>query len=241
MKETPAPSGTARPAKAPARFAVRWALGLALLVATTAGWFALAGRTDWVQGWIFAVSFAVFGNGLGLWLRKTDPGLLEERSRPAANAEPWDRWVIRAHTLLFLALLVVAALDAGRYRWSRVPIPVQVAAGLGVVTAGTIIGHVFRVNRFLSSHARIQDDRGQMVVSRGLYGVVRHPMYVAVMLWALLLPPALGSLWALVPGVLTVVLFIYRTAREDRMLQERLAGYPEYATRVRYRLLPGVW
>lgn len=215
--------------------------GVLLLVVTVAGWFALAGRWDWVQGWIFVVAFSLFANGLGLWLRKADPGLFEERSRRSAPVPAWDRRVIRLHSGLFVILLVVAALDAGRFHWSRVSIPVQLAGWGGLVVAAAVIVHVFRVNPFLSSHARIQDDRGQTVVSRGLYGVIRHPMYLAVMLRELALPLALGSLWALVPGALAVALFGYRTAREDRMLREQLTGYSAYAARVPRRLLPGIW
>jgi len=221
--------------------AARWILGLALLTATAAGFFGLAGRLDWVEGWVFVIGFSVFANGLGLWLRKADPDLLRERQRRADNVEPWDRWVVRIHTLLFVATLVVAALDSGRYGWSRVPVVIEIIAWAGFVAAFTAIVHVFRVNRFLSGHARIQHDRGQTVVATGLYAVVRHPMYVAIIGWALLLPLALGSLWALLPGGLMAGLFVYRTAREDRMLMTGLSGYPDYAARVRYRLLPGVW
>ncbi|MEZ4588002.1 MAG: isoprenylcysteine carboxylmethyltransferase family protein [Gemmatimonadales bacterium] len=215
--------------------------GLVLLGATAAGFLALAGRLDWVEGWVFVLGFATFANGLGLWLRKADPDLLRERQRRAANVEPWDRRVVRIHGALFVATLIVAALDAGRFRWSRVPLPTELLAWAGLVAVFVVIVHVFRVNSFLSGHARIQHDRGHTVVTTGLYSVVRHPMYLAIVGLAFLLPLALGSLWALLPGALMAGLFVYRTAREDRMLLGGLPGYPEYAARVRYRLLPGVW
>jgi len=219
----------------------RLMLGLGLLAATAAGFFGLAGRLDWVEGWAFVLGFAVYANGLGLWLRKANPDLLRERQRRAENIEPWDRWVVRIHTVLFLALLIVAALDSGRYAWSRVPVPIELAAWTGLVASAAAIHHVFRVNSFLSGHARLQHDRGQTVVSAGLYGVVRHPMYLAIIAWAILLPLGLGSLWALLPGGLMALLFVYRTAREDRMLLDGLPGYREYAGNVRFRLLPGLW
>ena len=89
--------------------------------------------------------------------------------------------------------------------------------------------------------ARIQDDRGQVVVTAGPYRYVRHPMYLGVILLFLGMPVALGSWWALWPGVVIGALFVLRTAKEDRMLRDELPGYAEYTQRVRYRLVPRVW
>jgi protein-S-isoprenylcysteine O-methyltransferase Ste14 len=89
--------------------------------------------------------------------------------------------------------------------------------------------------------ARIQDDRGQAVVTAGPYRYVRHPMYLGVILLFLGIPMALGSWWALLPGAAIGLLFVLRTAKEDRMLRDELPGYTEYAQRVRYRLVPDVW
>jgi len=220
----------------------RIALGALLLAGFASAWFALAGRIDWIEGWAFLILFTGFSTGLGLWLRRRNPGLLAERQGPpAANVEPWDRTLVRWHTIGIVVLLVVAALDAGRYEWSRVPLAAQTVAWAALAGSCGVIWHVFAVNAFLSAYARIQDDRGQRVVAGGLYGVVRHPMYAAVIVWAVALPVALGSLWAVLPGVLSAGLLVVRTAREDRMLIGRLAGYREYASRVRFRLLPGVW
>jgi protein-S-isoprenylcysteine O-methyltransferase Ste14 len=143
--------------------------------------------------------------------------------------------------MVIVLLLVVAALDAGRYQWSRVSLLAETVAWAALAGSCGVIWHVFAVNAFLSSYARIQEDRGQAVVTAGLYGIVRHPMYAAVIVWALALPVALGSLWALLPGSMSAGLLILRTAREDRMLLGQLPGYREYANRVRFRLLAGVW
>jgi protein-S-isoprenylcysteine O-methyltransferase Ste14 len=97
------------------------------------------------------------------------------------------------------------------------------------------------VNAYLSSWARIQEDRGQVVVTEGLYATVRHPMYLGIAIGFAGIPLALGSWWALIPGLMIVGLFVYRTAREDRMLRQKLPGYEEYAAKVRHRLLPGIW
>jgi protein-S-isoprenylcysteine O-methyltransferase Ste14 len=96
-------------------------------------------------------------------------------------------------------------------------------------------------NRFFSAHVRIQTERGHAVVDSGPYGVVRHPGYVGMSIFTLGTPLALGSWLAQIPAILTVAVLIYRTALEDRTLQAELPGYADYAGRVRYRLLPGLW
>ncbi|MCJ7623699.1 MAG: isoprenylcysteine carboxylmethyltransferase family protein, partial [Anaerolineaceae bacterium] len=96
-------------------------------------------------------------------------------------------------------------------------------------------------NTYLSSYARIQDDRDQIVITMGPYQYIRHPMYAAIIIFFFCITIFLGSWWALIPGSMIVILFIIRTALEDKMLQEELEGYQDYAQRVRYRLLPGVW
>jgi protein-S-isoprenylcysteine O-methyltransferase Ste14 len=97
------------------------------------------------------------------------------------------------------------------------------------------------VNRFFSAVVRIQRDREHTVVTSGPYRLIRHPGYAGALITSLAIPLLLGSLWALIPAALVVCLLILRTALEDRTLQEKLDGYREYAGRVRYRLLPGVW
>jgi protein-S-isoprenylcysteine O-methyltransferase Ste14 len=97
------------------------------------------------------------------------------------------------------------------------------------------------VNTFLSRHVRIQDDRSQQTVTHGPYRWIRHPMYLGVIVLMPGISLVLGSIWALVPGGLIDILFIVRTALEDRTLQAELAGYREYAQNVRYRLFPGIW
>jgi protein-S-isoprenylcysteine O-methyltransferase Ste14 len=96
-------------------------------------------------------------------------------------------------------------------------------------------------NAYLSSQSRLQNDRGQVVVQEGLYRFVRHPMYLGVIAGFVGLALVLSSLWGMIPGAVIVGLFVYRTFREDRMLKDGLPGYPEYAEKVRYRLLPGIW
>ena len=104
-----------------------------------------------------------------------------------------------------------------------------------------LIYSTMRTNSFLSTVVRIQDERGHQVVSSGPYRYVRHPMYAGMPALWIGTSIFLGSWWALIPGVLIIILFIARTALEDKMLQQELPGYIEYAQKTRYRLLPGVW
>jgi protein-S-isoprenylcysteine O-methyltransferase Ste14 len=122
-----------------------------------------------------------------------------------------------------------------------VPLPVKGLAWLGLALAGALIFWTLAANTYLSRMARIQEDRGQVVVTAGPYRFVRHPMYSGIILLFIGMPIALGSLWALLPGAVIGALFVLRTAKEDRMLRDELSGYAEYAQRVRYRLVPRVW
>lgn len=224
------------------RAVMRTALGLIVLMAILAGLlFVPAGRWDWLEGWLFIALHTVLMALYAAWGHLKDPEQFRERGRIAENTKPWDRAILMAYTLLLPAPFIVAGLDAGRFRWSLVPFGVKAVAWLGLLAAGSLVLAAVASNTYLSRTARIQDDRGQVVVTAGPYGFVRHPMYLGVILLFVCLPLALGSLWALVPGVLIAGLFVVRTAAEDAMLWSELEGYGDYARKVRYRLFPGLW
>jgi protein-S-isoprenylcysteine O-methyltransferase Ste14 len=214
---------------------------IALFVIFIVTCFAIAGRLDWIQAWAFFAVFIVYGAVVVGWLARSNPELLQERRQTGQNVEGWDKVVMNVYTVLLLLLFATSALDAGRYMWSEVPVALQAGAWAAMMLAGVAIWHVMAVNAYLSSMVRIQEDRGQEVVSKGLYGYVRHPMYASIIVFIMCVPLVLGSFWALIPGCLIAGLFVYRTAREDRTLTDKLPGYREYTQRVRYRLLPGVW
>ena len=217
---------------------VRGILGLTVFAVV---WFWIAGRVTWMQGWAFLLVFIMYVSILYWRLARVNPELVQERNRPARQAEAWDRVVMGIYTVLLIVQLVVAALDGGRFVWSNVPLGVQLLGWFSLVVAGVMVWHVMMTNAFLSSWARLQQDRGQVVVEEGLYRYMRHPMYLGVIVAFLGIPLVLGSWWAMVPSVVISGLFVYRTYREDQMLKNGLAGYAEYAEGVRYRLLPGIW
>jgi protein-S-isoprenylcysteine O-methyltransferase Ste14 len=203
--------------------------------------FLSAGRLDWPAAWVFSSLYCIYLLIAMVWGTLKDPDLLKERSKRADNVKSWDKVIMGIYTLLLVAMLILAGLDAGRFGWSAMPLAAQVIGLLGLVPAGAMNFWAATANTYLSRMVRIQEDRGHQVISSGPYRYVRHPMYVSVILLMVCIPLLLGSWWALIPGGLIVILFVIRTALEDRTLQAELPGYAEYAQRVHYRLLPGVW
>ncbi len=214
---------------------------IALLAILAALLFLPAGRLDWPQAWAFVAAFGVFLLIYAVWGAFRDPEQVQERSQVAANVKGWDKVILGIYTALLPVLFIVAGLDAGRFRWSAVPVAGQALGWAGMALAGGLIFWTVVTNTYLSRQARIQTDRGQTVVTSGPYHTIRHPMYLGIIVLFLGLPLALASFYALIPGLLIGILFVIRTAKEDAMLQEELAGYKEYAGQVRWRLVPGVY
>ncbi len=217
-------------------------LRLVILLAVLAAiLFVSAGRLDWIQAWAFCLAYGAFLLFYSTWTRRNDPAQLAERSRMASNVKGWDKAILSVYTVLLIVLLVVAGLDAGRFRWAPAPAALQAVGWIGLALAGGLIWWAASVNTYLSRYVRIQEERGQQAVTSGPYRWVRHPMYSGVILFMLCAPLALGSLWALLPGALIGVCFALRTYLEDRTLLAELPGYADFAKKTRYRLTPGVW
>jgi len=217
---------------------IRTVFSLGLFIALL---FVPAGRLDWWEAWIFFGAFFLSVSVLSLWLKRKDPALLKERRKGGENVKEWDKVIIRIYSVVLFVLLITAGLDAGRFGWAPVPAGLRILGGAALLTAMVIGWRTFQANTFLGGMVRIQKDRGHTVVTTGPYRYVRHPMYVGVILSVLGIPLVLNSLWALVPAGMIVVLFVIRTALEDRTLKAELEGYKEYAERVHFRLLPYVW
>jgi len=203
--------------------------------------FIPAGRLDWWDAWLFVLVYLVFIVIFLLRGMRKDPDQIIERSQTGKNVKSWDKIILGIYTFLLLVMLIVAGLDAGRFGWALVSPALKIFGWLGLILAGGLIWWTASVNTFLSRQVRIQEERGHYVVTSGPYRYVRHPMYDGVILFVICIPLILGSAWALVPAGLIAVLFVIRTALEDKTLREELSGYREYTERVRYRLLPGIW
>jgi protein-S-isoprenylcysteine O-methyltransferase Ste14 len=213
-------------------------LGGFLIVAVLGGiLFGCAGRWDLPFFWVILGIYAV-GAVVGPFL--VDPSLIKERVRPGPGGR--DYFPAFLVVPVWLGQYVVAGLDVGRFHWSdNVPLAVQIAALVAMTAALVVALWATAVNRFFSSVVRIQTDRGHHLITTGPYRFVRHPAYAVSPFLFVGGGVALGSWLAAALGLLMVLPILRRTAIEDRVLREQLPGYAEYAQRVRYRLIPGVW
>ena len=221
---------------------VRILMGLIVVPLFFWGFFVAAGGAGWVRGWIF-LGVQIVGNSIiSILIVKKDPELARRRATFGEGTKRWDFVMLGVFGVTFLGVLLVAAFDTGN-GWSTME-------GHGWWVAGLVLFCIYvailtwsmLVNTFFEKTVRIQTDRNHKVIDTGPYRFVRHPGYLGVIVGFIgSAPLLLGSWWAFVPAVASTVGLIVRTVLEDRTLREELAGYEEYAQRVRYRLVPGIW
>ena len=203
--------------------------------------FLSAGTLRWPQAWILIIMLTLFFLLYLYWALFKDPAQTQERSQVSKNVKHWDKVIISIYSILLPTIFIVAGLDVGRFKLITVPLFVLLPGWVGLLIAPGIIFWTITTNTYLSRFARIQDDRNQEVIVSGPYRFIRHPMYFGIIILFLCLGPALGSFFALIPGLMIDALFIIRTAKEDKMLLDELPGYLDYSHKVHYRLIPGVW
>lgn len=203
--------------------------------------FGAAGRLDWGWAWVFLGIYLASVLINAAFLMRTSPETVAERGRPG-KFRSWDKVVSGLWALAQFAVVpLVAGLDA-RFDWTG-PLDMawHVAGGVVFAAGLAIFGWAMVTNAYFSTASRIQAERGQTVCRSGPYRVVRHPGYTGSMLQSAGMAVLLGSLWALIPAIAAIALMVVRTRFEDRMLQDELPGYPEFAREVRHRLVPGIW
>jgi protein-S-isoprenylcysteine O-methyltransferase Ste14 len=204
--------------------------------------FVPAGTLQWPHGWLFLAVFLGITLVAVAWLWRANPDIFVARSRMTGEGtKDWDRVLVSLLLANFVAVLIVAALDDGRFHWAPAP-SWAVLAGYVLVIVGTFgAGWAQAVNRHFEPSVRIQSDRDHHVVTTGPYAFIRHPGYVFAIVLTFGVALALGSFWALAPAALVTVVLAIRTRLEDATLQRELPGYAAYAARVRYKWIPGVW
>jgi len=200
-------------------------------------------RWDWWEAWVYVlIGILNFAISRVLAARR-HPDIIAERARMLQHedAKAWDKQLAPLLGLGGILIMLVAGLDE-LFGWSPpYSLPLKILALL-IILAGCVLGSYALIeNRFFSGMVRLQTDRGQQVVSSGPYRWVRHPGYAGALLVYLATPLFLDSPWAFLPTAFITIVLVVRTALEDRFLQDELEGYRDYAKRVRYRLLPGVW
>jgi protein-S-isoprenylcysteine O-methyltransferase Ste14 len=200
-------------------------------------------RWDWQQAWFYAL-LTILGFIVSRRIAaRRHPGLIAERARfmQQEDAKSWDKRLVLLISAFNLLALIVAGLDK-LFSWSPAYSLSATILAAPLVLAGYLFSSWAIIeNRFFSGMARLQSERGHQVISSGPYRWVRHPGYAGGLLTMLATPVLLGSAWAILPTLLLALVMLRRTQLEDRFLQEELPRYREYAQRVRYRLLPGVW
>jgi protein-S-isoprenylcysteine O-methyltransferase Ste14 len=204
--------------------------------------FAPAGTLHWPAAWVFLATMAVIAIACGWWLARTDPALLAERMRPPMRDDQpaADKKIVVAFGVASLLWFAVIGLDR-RVQSSDMPWALQ-ALGLAMLLASTcFVMWVMHENSFAAAVVRLQTERGHRVVDSGPYAWVRHPMYSGAIVFFVGAALLLGSWWGVAMSLLFVVLFAIRAGIEERTLTAGLPDYADYAARVRYRLLPGIW
>lgn len=210
------------------------------IVAQTAILIVSSGRLDWLAAWAYVGVNVVVPLVNSFVILPKDPELIVERAR-LKDVRAWDRAIILFVTLLLFLTLIVAGLDI-RYGWSpHLALVIQFLAFALVALGYGLLSWAMLSSRFFSGVVRIQKERDHTVVTAGPYHYVRHPGYAGMITALLATPILLGSVLALLPAGLATCGYVLRTALEDTTLREELDGYEDYAERVRYRLVPGLW
>jgi len=199
--------------------------------------FLPAGTLAFSKGWL--LMGLLFGPMFlaGLVMLRKSPDFLAKRL-DVKEKRSAQQGVIKLSGLMFIAGFVVAGLDF-RFGWSQMPKAVTVGSSMLFLLAYLLYAEVMRENAYLSRTIKVEE--GQKVVSTGLYGIVRHPMYMATLLLFLVMPLVLGSWWALIPFAFYPAIIISRLKDEEKLLTRELAGYDEYKQKVKYRLIPFIW
>ncbi len=199
--------------------------------------FLPAGTTGFLRGWLLMGLLFVPMLIAGFVMLFKNPAFLEKRL-DAKEKQAAQKGVLAASAVMFIGGFVVAGLDF-RFGWSQVPQWVVITASVLFLGAYALYAEVMRENAYLSRTIRVEE--GQQVVDTGLYGLVRHPMYMATILLFTMMPLVLGSWFALIPFGLYPAIIIVRLQDEENLLSRELAGYEDYKKKVRFRLIPFIW
>lgn len=204
-----------------------------------------AGTWYWWEAWVMVGLWGLFGFVMTVYLLKHDPALLAERLKLVPlhkDQKNWDKAIMAVFFIAGIGLYLTPGFDVMRYGWSETfPVWVRVVAMLVHIPCFVFYGWVMRENTYLAQVVKIDEERGHHVITTGPYALVRHPLYTVAIVLLFASPIALGSRYALILSSLLTVLLIVRTYLEDRTLHRELEGYPEYAKKTRFRLLPGIW
>jgi protein-S-isoprenylcysteine O-methyltransferase Ste14 len=202
--------------------------------------FLPAGTFDYWQAWVFIAVFTASTSGPSIYWAVKRPDVLRRRMRagPLAEARPAQKIIFTGVYLFASAMFVVSALDH-RFGWSQVPIAVVLIGNVLVAVGLGLAMLVVQQNSYAAATITVEAE--QQLVSTGLYGLVRHPMYFGALIMMIGTPIALDSYWGLVVLIPSLVVLAFRILDEEKALTQELTGYVEYTHKVHHRLVPGVW
>ncbi len=200
--------------------------------------FLPAGTLGYWEGWVYMVTIAVPMIFFGVYMFKHDPKFLERRMRIKEKRKE-QKLIVKLGILPFLLAFIVPGFDR-RFGWSDIPLSVTII-GIALVLLGYLMTlYVFLTNSFASRIVEVEKE--QKVITTGPYKLIRHPMYFSLIIFYGATPLALGSYWALLPALLSIIpVLIFRIIDEEKELLNSLEGYREYTQKIKYRLIPGIW
>ena len=204
----------------------------------------LSGDWLWIEGYIFGIWFLILCYTTIIYLYRKNPALLVERYRQPGTGDQkgWDKYMVIGLFIGFISWIVIMPLDAKRFAWtSDFPLGLKIFGGIELMMSFFFFFRSYTDNTFLSPLVRIQTERKQQVVTTGVYGIVRHPMYLGGLLLFIGTPLLLGSVFGLIFGLLILLLLVFRIVGEEKMLISELEGYDAYKKSVKYRLIPFIW
>jgi len=203
--------------------------------------FVSAGRFCYWQGLVY-VCIGLIMLVMHYTALRLDPDLLNERSKPGEGAKNWDKLILGLSFLVTMIIYIIVGLDSGRFHWSPdFHWSIYLLGGILTATGQLLFLIAQKQNKFFSSTVRIQTERGHTVYEDGLYKVVRHPAYLSSVIQVIGFPLLFGSLWSIIPVLISIILLLSRTYLEDKTLKNELKGYVEYTHKTRYRLIPYLW
>jgi protein-S-isoprenylcysteine O-methyltransferase Ste14 len=214
------------------------------LAVFSAGFIWTSGDWEWTEGWIFVALFFVASLITSARMYLRDPALFRERfSSPVQQEQkPWDKVVIFLIFISYLIWYFIMPLDARRFSWSPVfPFWLKCVGFLIAAFGFWLFYESFRENTFAAPVVKMQEERKQTVISTGLYGIVRHPLYASAGFMAIGAPLLVGSVYGLIAGFVLILVLAVRSIGEETMLKNELEGYDAYTRRVRWRMLPFVF
>ena len=199
-----------------------------------------SGTWTWINIWIYAALASLTSVLVYIFVVRVNPSLYNERGNPNENTKKWDLILMRIISLFSFSSIIIAGLDK-KNSWSSMGVGWIIPGGILIILSGVLATWAMAENSYFSSVIRIQDDRGQIVISSGPYQNIRHPGYLSGIIFFLGTPMVLDSVYGFIPFMCISVGFVIRIIFEEKMLIAELDGYQEYTQKVKYRLIQGLW